>query len=260
MYTCPLGGDDFEITARISEPEESGEGFDGRARASWGRDASVRRFVDGFAEMCPPVRQLLGLVGRVQQFDYFAGPRLETAVSHGAVALIGDASHPLSGAFGAGAGFALEDAFVLGGAVEWAFAGGRALADGLVLFDEVRSPHYQALYDVLDGFAQAEVELARLALPPNEEIESRIRRVWDARNNWMYYHEVSPPHRNIATMEGFNAENITYPGRQGSCRSNQGEGDTRRETLTGSLIAIEREHSGFGSARVILHSKKADHT
>lgn len=184
VYTCPLGGNDFEITARIKEPA-------GVDRYSWGREASVQHLIDTFADFCPPIQQLHGLVTDLQQFDYFAGPRLETAVGLGAVALIGDASHPLSGAFGAGAGFALEDAFVLGASIEWAVDASGTLADALRLFDEVRSPHYKDLYGVLDGMARSNEELAKLQLPPNEEIQTRIGSMWKSENQWMYYYEVS---------------------------------------------------------------------
>ncbi|RMJ02418.1 hypothetical protein CDV36_015313 [Fusarium kuroshium] len=185
-YTCPLGGDDFEITAKINEADFKG-------RSSWGKEASVHHFVDSFTEFVQPVQQLLGQVTFVQQFDFFAGPKLETVVSQNSVALIGDASHPLSGAFGAGAGFALEDAVVLAGAIGWAHGSGRGLGPALALFDRVRSRHYAELYAVLDGFARSERELGdiKATLEPNAEIESRISSLWAPKHNWMYYHEAN---------------------------------------------------------------------
>ncbi|KAB5531461.1 hypothetical protein GE09DRAFT_1041077 [Coniochaeta sp. 2T2.1] len=184
VYTCPLGGNDFEITVRIKEPA-------GVDRFSWGREASVQHLIDTFADFCPPIQQLHGLVTNLQQFDYFAGPRLESVTRFGAVVLIGDASHPLSGAFGAGAGFALEDGFVLGASIDWAVGAGGALEDALNLFDEVRSPHYKDLYGVLDVLAKSNSELSKLHLSPDEEIHSRIGNTWKPEHNWMYYYEVS---------------------------------------------------------------------
>ncbi|CAK7213434.1 hypothetical protein SBRCBS47491_001796 [Sporothrix bragantina] len=198
VYTCPLGGDTFEITCRIVEGKDV-KGDEQRLRASWGREASVPEFVVKYAEFCPPVQQLLQLVTSVQQYDFFAGPRLETVVNRGSVALVGDASHPLSGAFGAGAGFALEDAFTLAGSLEWAFgpsspAGGHArskLDAALSLYDRVRSPHYADLYGILDGYGEAEQLVAAKALPPSGEIQARIQSVWDPKHNWIYYYENS---------------------------------------------------------------------
>ena len=39
----------------------------------------------------------------------FSGTRLESCILYGVITLIGDAAYPLSGAFGVGASFALED-------------------------------------------------------------------------------------------------------------------------------------------------------
>ncbi|KAJ9150926.1 Salicylate hydroxylase [Pleurostoma richardsiae] len=183
VYTCPLGGNDFEVTAKIREPLSD-------ERASWGRDASVQHFVDGFSDMCPPVKQLLEKVTYVQQFDFFAGTRLNTVIEGGSVALIGDASHPLSGAFGAGAAFALEDAYALGVAIEWGFNTGRTLEESLTLFDSVRSPHYDALYGVLDEYAAADKIISEQRLSDDEQIAAHIESVWHSKHNWMYYYEV----------------------------------------------------------------------
>jgi salicylate hydroxylase len=46
---------------------------------------------------------------------------------------------------GAGAGFALEDVYVLARGVASAHEQGLALQDGLELFDRVRGPYYQRL-------------------------------------------------------------------------------------------------------------------
>jgi salicylate hydroxylase len=46
---------------------------------------------------------------------------------------------------GAGAGFALEDAYVLTRSILWADEQSLALRDGLELFDKVRGPHYRRL-------------------------------------------------------------------------------------------------------------------
>lgn len=46
---------------------------------------------------------------------------------------------------GAGAGFALEDVYVLGQALKWAHENGLDIAAALDLVDRVRSPHYKKL-------------------------------------------------------------------------------------------------------------------
>ncbi len=46
---------------------------------------------------------------------------------------------------GAGAGFALEDVYVLTKSIAWAHEQNLTLQDGLEIFDRVRGPHYRAL-------------------------------------------------------------------------------------------------------------------
>ncbi|KAF4119338.1 salicylate hydroxylase, partial [Geosmithia morbida] len=184
-YTCPLGGDDWEITCSVKEP-------DGDARSSWGKKGNLQHFVSLFSEMCTPMQRLLGLATYVEQYDYFAGSRIDTVVSQDSIALIGDASHPLSGAFGAGAGFALEDAYVLGRAVSWAAEEGRPLGEALRILDDVRSPHYKALYEVLDEFAKVEKDLRSRSprLDASSEIDERISGRWSANSGWMHHYRV----------------------------------------------------------------------
>ncbi|KAK7429867.1 hypothetical protein QQZ08_003486 [Neonectria magnoliae] len=183
IYTTPLDDSDWEITCRVREAE-------GGDRSSWGREVSLADFLKGFQEYCEPVQQLLSLVSRVKRFDYFGGRRLQSVVKHGSVALIGDASHPLSGAFGAGAAFALEDAHTLAGALLWAASSKRDLADALRLFDSVRSPYHSALYQTMDTIAASHEETSRNAASAEEEIVGRIENVSKPEHNWMYYHDV----------------------------------------------------------------------
>jgi hypothetical protein len=46
---------------------------------------------------------------------------------------------------GSGAGFALEDVYVLTRSVAWAHDQGRSLREALELLDKVRGPHYKRL-------------------------------------------------------------------------------------------------------------------
>ncbi|KAI1325430.1 hypothetical protein F5Y16DRAFT_377982 [Xylariaceae sp. FL0255] len=187
VYTCPLRDDSFEITTRFKTPTTDTD------VASWGRDVPVQNLVNGYPELVPPVQELLRLAAWVQRFDYFTGPRLKTVVSEGSVALVGDASHPLSGAFGGGAGFALEDAHVLGGAIDWAHSTRRPVSAGLKLYDNLRTLHYNALYDVLDRYAAAEAELQATkqsrSFTAEEEISQRIKNTSSRRDDWMFTYQ-----------------------------------------------------------------------
>lgn len=187
VFTSPLGNDDFEVTARISLPA------DGQERVSWGRPYDFSQLVNEYDEFCEPVRKILQMVadaGGTQEFALFSGPRLGTVVTLKSVALVGDASHPLSGAYGAGAGFALEDAYALSKTLEWAWAHGKGLTAALKAYDEIRSPHYENLYKTLDWLGSIAKEVAAEGLPVDEEIEQRTLRTWVKETSWMYDYDI----------------------------------------------------------------------
>ncbi len=187
VFTCPLGGDVFEVTARIRRPAE------GQEHVSWGQPFNLHQLLHEYEDFCPPLRAVLRLAaeGETQEFALFSGPPLETVIWRRSIALIGDASHPLSGAFGAGAGFALEDVYTLARALEWAWSSqDRNLADALELYDRVRSPHYEQLYAVLDNMAAIGRQIASKSLPVDEEIIERAKGTSDRRNEFMYYYKV----------------------------------------------------------------------
>ncbi len=125
-----------------------------------------------------------------QEFALFSGPRLEQVTSNGNIVLIGDASHPLSGAFGAGAGFALEDVYALTQSIKWTWSKNKNLAEAIDLFDYIRSPHYKSLYGVLDKFAAISATPLSDGLSIDEEIEERVKRTSAASESWMYFYEV----------------------------------------------------------------------
>ncbi|WYZ40925.1 hypothetical protein EsH8_IV_001266 [Colletotrichum jinshuiense] len=186
VFTCPLGGDDFEVTARIRRPA------DDQSHVSWGRPFDFGTIAAQYDEFCEPVRQVIQLAaqGKTEEFALFSGPRLDSVISHDALALIGDASHPLSGAFGAGAGFALEDVYALTRSIDWAWREGKGLPSALELYDRIRSPHYRDLYGVLDNFAALNSALLAESLPVDQEIEERVKRAGEKKSTWMYYYEI----------------------------------------------------------------------
>ncbi|KAJ5995564.1 FAD-binding monooxygenase [Penicillium waksmanii] len=139
----------FEITVRsYHEPEIPGK------TVGWGIPAANEkgRVPRQGMEFDQRVRDAVDAVeeGEWWEFAGFAGPRLDHITGWGKVALIGDASHPLSGAFGSGATFAMEDGWILARALELTQFTGRPLSDALEIFSQIRSPYYTRMYNHLD--------------------------------------------------------------------------------------------------------------
>ncbi|OJJ63585.1 hypothetical protein ASPSYDRAFT_38165 [Aspergillus sydowii CBS 593.65] len=183
VYTCNLRHGMYELTC-MAGVTDNGD------RVSWGEKADMEEFRKPWKDFGPLVQTILSHATDVQRFALFAGPRLESVVAKGSIALVGDASHPLSGAFGAGAGFALEDSYVLSQAVAWAYERKHSISRGLDLYDRVRSPHYKAMYAILDDFRRSDAELEKLGLSFDEAVAHTIRDKWGTGFSWIYSYDV----------------------------------------------------------------------
>ncbi|OKL63795.1 hypothetical protein UA08_00756 [Talaromyces atroroseus] len=194
VYTCNLNGGNYEITVNAKESADV-------ARVSWGEKATLEEFQRPWKDFGPTVQAVINKVTDVQKFALFAGPRLSSVVARGAVALVGDASHPLSGAFGNGAGFALEDSYALAQSVAWAHRRGHTLKDGLTLYDCVRSPHYEEMYKILDAFAASDAILNEKDFSFDEAVAHTIRGKWGAEHFWLYEYDIQDVWKKAAEAE-----------------------------------------------------------
>jgi salicylate hydroxylase len=99
----------------------------------------------------------------------------------------------LSGAFGSGAAFAFEDAYILAQAISESQRTGRHLASALKVYDKIRSPHYEALYDILDGNADSakEVAAAHPEFDDDEFVEEIVSKGLGKNTQWIYKYDVS---------------------------------------------------------------------
>ncbi|CRG92549.1 salicylate hydroxylase [Talaromyces islandicus] len=187
--------------------------LDTERRFSWGIPATNERVTAHFTQYDPRVRDALSMVpeGYWKEFSAFSGPRLEKLVGWGKVVLLGDASHPLSGAFGSGAAFALEDGWILARAIEYTTTRPRLtdddvqtikaqnIADALEIFNKIRSPYYLRMHKHLDN-AQDKVLKARTEAkaqssdPKNifeSVLETRIGLFGSGEEmNWIYRNDI----------------------------------------------------------------------
>ncbi|EXJ91868.1 hypothetical protein A1O3_00418 [Capronia epimyces CBS 606.96] len=133
----------FEISLRASDKLSRPD-----PAVSWGVPVTNDKVTSNFTEFDPRVRAAIALVpeGQWREFALFAGPCLEDITAWDKVALIGDASHPLSGGFGTGSAFAMEDAWILARALEHTRNSSDRVKDALKIFDEIRSPYYKRIY------------------------------------------------------------------------------------------------------------------
>ncbi|OQO07638.1 hypothetical protein B0A48_07335 [Cryoendolithus antarcticus] len=199
------GKDGHEYTSPVDDPEELCDAermleiscrnlldpaTDLTKRFNWGVPATNER-----VDYDPQVREAMAVApeGTWREFSAFAGARLDKLTAWDKVVLLGDASHPLSGAFGSRAAFALEDGWILARAIEYTRGSTHALRDALKIFDEIRSPYYMRMYEFLDeqkGKAQAVKHLS-----PDQRFEAALKLRADGLNMeskmpWIYMNDI----------------------------------------------------------------------
>ncbi|KPI45097.1 2-heptyl-3-hydroxy-4(1H)-quinolone synthase [Cyphellophora attinorum] len=190
----------FEISCRrtFAVEEEAEE-----KKFSWGVPVSKQRVGSHFTDYDARPRAAQSAVpeGAWKEFAAFAGPRLDTLIGWDCVALLGDASHPLTGAFGSGAAFALEDAWILARAIEYTplhhsqQSQQQQLGQALRIFDEIRSPYYAEMYRFLD-LRKRQVQAAKQANPNqtlDEEILTKLGGLGlseDDSMDWIYFNDI----------------------------------------------------------------------
>lgn len=132
--------------------------------------------------------------GAWREFAAFAGPELARLTAwDNKVVLVGDSSHALSGAFGSGAGFAMEDGWVIAQALHH-FGNDRQKA--LALFDRIRVPYYSRMYEYLgDMAAKRAAKLAEGAAAPEgltEEDKVKVKVIREGKDmSWIYQHNIA---------------------------------------------------------------------
>ncbi|EIW72956.1 hypothetical protein TREMEDRAFT_59115 [Tremella mesenterica DSM 1558] len=184
VFTVGLG-DQFEIAVWVSESEEEG------GKVSWGQKAGKEKVLRHCESFCETVRAIISIPETWLEFSMFGGPRLERVIEGEKIALVGDASHPLSGAFGAGAAFAFEDAYILFSAIQHAWDNGQTLSEALENFDSVRAPFYERIFSVIDLMASNYSS----ALKQGTDLEDKVSRIvdqnWkDLETSWIYEYDV----------------------------------------------------------------------
>lgn len=132
--------------------------------------------------------------GEWREFAAFAGPELDQLTNWDSkVVLVGDSSHALSGAFGSGAGFAMEDGWIIAQALQHT---GNDRHKTLELFNRVRVPYYHRMYEYLDaGAKKRAAKLAELktgADGPSEEDKIKTKIIKEGGDmSWIYQNDIA---------------------------------------------------------------------
>ncbi|KAF2426592.1 FAD/NAD(P)-binding domain-containing protein [Tothia fuscella] len=205
VYFSPVSEDLSEIASReVQDPR-----IHGANKLSWGVPVTNEEVESHFTvssrtdsghlhpltdeqNYLPQIQAALKKVeaGAWREFAAFAGPELsQLRAWDNKVALVGDASHALSGAFGSGAAFAMEDGLILAQALAY-FK--NDLSKALPLFDSIRLPYYTRMYAVLEMGAKSRKErLEHLSNPTEEDmIRAKVIKSGGGAMDWIYENKI----------------------------------------------------------------------
>ncbi|KAL6243788.1 hypothetical protein RBB50_009222 [Rhinocladiella similis] len=192
----------IEIAARnvVDPTTATGKTF------SWGIPATNERVESHFEDYDTRIREFLAQVpeGQWKEFAAFAGPRLDKLTGWDKIVLLGDASHPLSGAFGSGAAFAIEDGWILARTIEYAYsrATSQPLTKALDMFDRIRSPYYLRMYQYLDGLKQRTSRTSNTNATFASTLQSRIEAFGgEEALPWIYRNDIEDVWRDFVLAE-----------------------------------------------------------
>lgn len=117
---------------------------------------------------------------------------------------MGDSSHALSGAFGSGAGFAMEDGWVLAQALRHF---GNDTSKALPVFDKVRVPYYHRMYEHLaDVAAKRAAKVRDLGEADSEEERVKIKVIREGKDmSWIYQNNIGTVWEDVLAELGVGA-------------------------------------------------------
>ncbi|KAG8165645.1 hypothetical protein KVR01_004197 [Diaporthe batatas] len=176
VYFSPVGEGLGEIASR----EYQDPAIHSASKVVWGVPVTNKHVESHFKDYLPSIRAALTKIpdGAWREFAAFAGPELASLTAWGGkIVLVGDSSHALSGAFGSGAGFAMEDGWTLAQALNHH---GNDIGKAAALFDRIRVPYYSRMYEYLGSQAAKraeklrELEVTTAGLTEEERVKVKV--------------------------------------------------------------------------------------
>jgi salicylate hydroxylase len=200
VWFSPVGEGLSEIAAREYQDPE----IHGASKAAWGVPVTNEYVESHFTEYLPQIQAAIKAIptGDWREFAAFAGPELSHLTAwNNKIVLVGDASHALSGAFGSGAGFAMEDGWILAQSLAHF---NNDLSKALPLFDDIRLPYYARMYAHLDEMKLKRTEgLKQIGTPTEEDkVKAKVIGTGGKDMSWMYQNNIGKVWENAVKNVG----------------------------------------------------------
>ncbi|OCH91533.1 FAD/NAD(P)-binding domain-containing protein [Obba rivulosa] len=141
LIVYPVGNGDeakLNVGAAIGNPHLEGTKYGG----PWVAPAAKDEILEQFSHFEPAVKAIIERMEDISLWALHVAPPLPTHV-HDRVALVGDAAHAMTPFQGAGAGQAIEDAYILASMLAHPMVTLETLPLALQVYDEIRRPFAQ---------------------------------------------------------------------------------------------------------------------
>ncbi|KAL2840789.1 hypothetical protein BJY01DRAFT_249856 [Aspergillus pseudoustus] len=140
FFGTRLGSMGFGVTASFPVDPKNDDKY---KEPVWNAPASVDTLRERFKDWAPVVPKIIERVPWVRQYANVAGAELEQWSFEDRVTLLGDAAHTHGGAFAAGVGLAIDDAYALGLAFEHVLPSAAS-------FETLSPPQIREIFDLYE--------------------------------------------------------------------------------------------------------------
>ncbi|KAJ0420943.1 hypothetical protein BJY00DRAFT_312611 [Aspergillus carlsbadensis] len=197
FFGTRIGSEGFGVTASFPVDPKN----DDRYKVPvWNAPASVNTLRERFKDWAPVVPKIIERVPWVRQYANVAGAELEHWSFEDRVTLLGDAAHTHGGAFAAGVGLAIDDAYALGLAFDHILPSSATfetvsptqIREVFGLYEATRRPHtgkvLAVVHEIRSKTADRLQELSAREPEPDEDFRYRLTHRGDP--VWVNEHDV----------------------------------------------------------------------
>ncbi|KAM5350713.1 hypothetical protein ACJ41O_007218 [Fusarium nematophilum] len=163
--------------------------------SKWNTEGDVNILKEQYKDWSPQIRSIIDAIPQTRVYPNVAAHGLDTWVlGNEKVTLAGDAAHAHGGAFAAGGGLALDDAWAFGASIRHVFPenatklpADRELAAALKLYEKTRKAHTDRVIKIVHDGNRNKVERLGKA-ETDEDLRGRMKGRTDP--SWIHEHDV----------------------------------------------------------------------
>lgn len=197
MFMTKLKPNKFNVAAHISEPIEVFKEL--KWNETTGEGWEKNRLIEHFKGWDPLIDEILQVMPDSYSFPLEKAPWLTNLSLKDKIAFVGDAAHPTSGVYGAGAGIGFDDVWALYRSLfELSKANSEKydLKKALFLFSETRTYFLQRVVEQMDIDKKVNQEYLFKVKDNDEEWSKRVGEL-KLQSSWISHHNVDAEFQNI---------------------------------------------------------------